>query len=393
MNEFYDVAIIGASISGASLANYLGKEGLRVALIDKVAFPRRKACGEGVSDIALAALKRMGLEGDIEAMGGKPFYGYRIDLGKRSYGFGTRHHRQLRGVGLQRYRLDRALAERAGELPSVNSFFGRQVAEVVRESDRHVVKFESGEALRARKVVLADGATSKIASRLRIPKTKTREPLWGISFILEGRYEKVTGEVLVILKDGFEINCTPVGESHLNIAFLAEKARVPYLQDRAVRARLLREAAAKAHFEGEALGEPLQVGPVGSTRRPCHHDSILLVGDVAESLDPIAGMGMTHGVLMAEHAAQALIAQLKHGTPEAEALAEYARQAEKMTRPYRGFTQLTSSLLRSPLRNFLVPPMSFASLPDLVRGALRYHPFGENPVPALPLLLLNLFGA
>ena len=393
MNEFYDVAIIGASISGASLANYLGKEGLRVALIDKDEFPRRKACGEGVSDIALAALRRMGLDADIEAMGGKPFYTYRIDLGKRSCEFTARRHRQLRGVGLQRYRLDRALAEHAARLPSVNSFFGNAVTSVRREDDLHQIDFGSGERMQARRLVLADGANSKIASRLRIPKKKTREPLWGISFILEGSYDKVTGEVVVILKDGFEINCTPVSDSHLNVAFLAEKSRVPYLQDREVRAELLEEAATKAHFRGNPIGDPLQVGPVGSTRRPYFHDSILLLGDVAESLDPIAGMGMTHGILMAEHAAKALVDQLRNGVPEPVALKEYARQAEKMTRPYRGFTQLTSSLLRSPLRNFLVPPMAFASLPDLIRGSLRYHPFGENPLPALPLLLLNLFGA
>ena len=56
--------------------------------------------------------------------------------------------------------------------------------------------------------------------------------IWGISFSLEGRYEHHSGEVVVILKEGFEINCTRLGPRHLNVAFLAEKERVLPLQDR-----------------------------------------------------------------------------------------------------------------------------------------------------------------
>ena len=119
----------------------------------------------------------------------------------------------------------------------------------------------------------------------------------------------------------------------------------------------------------------------------------MLLGDVTESLDPIAGMGMTHGILMAELAGRALLAQLRDGVPREDTFREYARQAEKMTRPYRGITHLTASLFRSPLRRLLIPPLSFAHLPDLIRGALRYHPLGEKSIPALPLILLHLLGS
>jgi flavin-dependent dehydrogenase len=44
----FDVAILGASISGATLAARLGMDGVSVALVDKYDFPRRKACGEGL---------------------------------------------------------------------------------------------------------------------------------------------------------------------------------------------------------------------------------------------------------------------------------------------------------------------------------------------------------
>jgi flavin-dependent dehydrogenase len=217
--------------------------------------------------------------------------------------------------------------------------------------------------------------------------------LWGISFLLEGRFRRDTGEVLVILKDGFEINCTPVGPGHLNVAFLAEKSHVLPLQDPEWRGELLAEAMEKTGFTGAPLGKPLQIGPVGSTRRPYAHEGVYLIGDAAESLDPIAGMGMTHGILTAECAAKALVSDLRRTVPAAEALRTYAREAAKLTRPYRGFTHLTASLLRSPLRGALVPALSFARLPEMVRSSLDRGNSGKPSLTFAMNLLLALLGA
>lgn len=392
MKDLYDAAVVGASVSGASLANHLGKEGLRVALIDRDHFPRRKACGEGVSDIALEALRRMGLTDELTPEAGKPFYSYRIDLGGKSFAFSARKGRQLRGVGIQRYVLDSALSAHAERLPTVDTYFGAAVSGIESGESSRLIHLTNGEKIRARQVVLADGANSQNAARLGVPKTATGKPLWGISFILEGSYSESAGEVVVLLRDGFEVNCTPVSETRLNVAFLAGKRQVKRLQDPVLRAQLLLEASEKSHFKGISLGAPLQVGPVGCTRRPYTHEDIMLLGDATESLDPIAGMGMTHGILMAELAGRALVAQLRDGVPREDAFRAYTRQAEKMTRPYRGLTQLTASLFRSPFRRFLIPPLSFAHLPDFIRGALKYHPLGERSFPALPLILLHLMG-
>jgi NADPH-dependent 2,4-dienoyl-CoA reductase/sulfur reductase-like enzyme len=38
----YDVVIVGAGPAGATAAYYLGKQGLKVALVDKKSFPRPK---------------------------------------------------------------------------------------------------------------------------------------------------------------------------------------------------------------------------------------------------------------------------------------------------------------------------------------------------------------
>jgi len=368
----FDVAIVGASVSGASLAIRLGKEGLKTALIDKESFPRRKACGEGISDIALDSLYQLGLESDIRKLGGKPFFSFRLGLKKRSFEFASSGHPTLKGIGIPRYRLDKLLTDHASALPSVDPFFGSSVTDIAMEGSNYRISLADGGQISARYLVLADGTNSVNATKLGIPKTtKKTLPLWGMNFVLEGKFEKTTGEVLILLKDGFEVYCTPVSDTTLNVAVLARKERVTHLQDESVRQQLLQEAAEKSSFRGELFGKPLVVGPVGVTKRPYSYHSILLLGDTTESLDPIAGMGITHGVMMSEHAAKTLVDILQHGVPEDVALKCYAANCKEMSRVYRGFTQITASLLRSPLRKALIPILSATSLPFLINNALR----------------------
>lgn len=392
----YDVAIVGASVSGASLAIRLGQQGLTTALIDKESFPRRKACGEGVSDIALDSLYQLGLESKIHELGGKPFFSFRLGLGKGSFEFASDGHQTPKGIGIPRLRLDKMLTDHASSLNSVDPFFGNSVSGIATEKSNYLVSLADGRQIRARYLVLADGTNSVNARKLGIPKTtKKKLPLWGMSFVLEGNFERETGEVLILLKDGFEVYCTPVSDTTLNVALLAQKNKVAYLQNETVCQKLLQEAAEKSSFSCKVIGKPLTAGPVGVTKRPYNHHSILLLGDSTESLDPIAGMGVTHGVMMSEHAATALVDILRHGVSEGVALANYTKNCREMSRLYRGFTQLTASLLRSRLRGFLIPLLSCTRLPFLINNALRCHATSASASMAcLPFTkLLQLIGS
>ena len=389
----YDVAIIGASISGGALASCLGRKGLSVALIDKGSFPRRKACGEGLSNVALEALVRMGFDVAPAVETGLPYYGYRMDLGSRSHAFASGRKNLLKGVGIQRYHLDSLILAAAAACPSVSVFLESTASGIEKNPRGYTLRLGDGTRISARQLVLADGANSKNAALLGIPVRRKDKPLWGISFIMEGTYGKITGEVVVLLKNGFEINCTPVGKSRLNVTFLAEKSRVKPLQDPAIRDALLAEALGKSHFIGIPMEKPLQVGPVSAARRPYVHESIMLLGDAAENLDPVAGMGMTHGLLMAEIAAECILSHFQNGVPLEISQKQYAKRSARMSRPDRGFTRLTASLLRSPARSFLLPLLSATVLPGMIRKALDEDMKPTARPASLPRHFLNLVGA
>ncbi len=385
--KHHDIAIIGGSVAGGSLASSLGRKGLEVALIDHARFPRRKACGEGLSNVAIGALQRMGIEIGPALQTGVAYYGYRICHHGRSFSFASGRKHLLRGVGVQRLHLDQMILDGAAASPSLTTYLETSVSEITRDRRGHCLELSSGQRISARQLVLADGANSVNAAKLGIPVQRKKKPLWGISFIMKGSYAQAPAEVVVVLKKGFEINCTPVSTELLNITFLAEKRCVKALQDPQIITPLLEEAMEQVGFAGSAIDKPLNVGPVNHAKRPYVHDSIMLLGDAAENLDPIAGMGMTHAVLMAEIASELLHAHLREGLPIEEVHAIYAKRAAHMGRAYRGFTRLTASLLRSPLRGALLPVAAATILPELVRRTLDREP-GQ---PTLRLFLPHHF--
>src|SRR5262245_21949702 len=67
MSTLYDVIVVGAGPGGSSAANFLAREGVKVLLLDKSAFPRDKVCGDGMTPQAVYWLDRLGCAADVLA--------------------------------------------------------------------------------------------------------------------------------------------------------------------------------------------------------------------------------------------------------------------------------------------------------------------------------------
>ena len=103
----HDVLVIGAGPAGSVAARGLSLAGLRVLMVDKARFPRRKVCGCCLNGNALAALKSVGL-GDIPAkLGAVPLTGFTTATAGRIATV------PLKGVSLSREAFDMALIEEA----------------------------------------------------------------------------------------------------------------------------------------------------------------------------------------------------------------------------------------------------------------------------------------
>jgi hypothetical protein len=135
-DHIFDVIIVGAGPAGATAAYYLGKQGFRVALIDKRQFPRPKPCGDAWCKPGLDILEEMGVLQKMEAdqivrpvqRGGfiSPF-GYRcINTDGSSYGSVT----GCKTYAIKRFIADEYLVKAALEFPSVQLFENTEVVDL-----------------------------------------------------------------------------------------------------------------------------------------------------------------------------------------------------------------------------------------------------------------------
>jgi flavin-dependent dehydrogenase len=70
MPNAYDAIIVGGGPSGATSAVLLAKAGWRVAIVEKAPFPRRKVCGEFISETTWPLLRLLGVAGPLEKIAG-----------------------------------------------------------------------------------------------------------------------------------------------------------------------------------------------------------------------------------------------------------------------------------------------------------------------------------
>jgi len=316
----YDAAVIGAGPAGSCLARLLAGRGAAVVLIDKARFPRPKPCAGGISPSA-ALRCGLSMEGSAEA---------RITSAVLSYESSERlvaAGRRTLAWTVERDRFDALLVDLA--LAAGAGFYdGLPLGALRRAGNRWEVE-AGGRTFRARFIVGADGAASRVARLVgarRPPMAACIEATAAVSgpgptpgrgrLVFDfGRIE--AGYAWAFAKsDGFSVGVYTV--------------------------RPRSGRALRRDLEAYISGEPLLAGarvsrprrwfvPRGvCMHRKIHFDGGLLVGDAAGLADPLTGEGIGPALVSAELASRALAHSLDTARPN---LARYSRWVDRRLRP------------------------------------------------------------
>jgi geranylgeranyl reductase family protein len=157
--ELWDVVVVGAGPAGSSAALAAVRAGARTLILDRAVFPRYKTCGGGLVGATLAALPR-DLSVPVRA---------RVDTATFSFAGGpdvTRRSRVPLLPMVNRAEFDEALLRRAVRAGTV-AREGIAVTGVREDVDAVRVLTRDG-AIRARRVVGADGSASRLARHVGV---------------------------------------------------------------------------------------------------------------------------------------------------------------------------------------------------------------------------------
>jgi geranylgeranyl reductase family protein len=344
----FDAVVVGAGPAGSIAALVLARGGARVALADKAAFPRDKACGDLIGPRGVQVLDDLGLT--------VPDAGHGSDLlavgpsGRRSRlpAFTGRSY-PGHGIVVPRVAFDHALREAALDAGAVG--VRARVSAVERDPDGTVraVLASDGQRLAGDVIIGADGALSTVARLAGMLDSESA--LWGFAV-----RAYVPGEVplpLLVLLESAPWRIYPGygwlfpgadGQANVGIGIGMGGTRhsAPLRDDLDRFTALLRSRGdlRPAAEPGPVVGGWLRMGGTGT---PPAVANVLLAGDAAGLINPLQGEGIAPAMISARLAAEAVLADpCRAGPAYTQAL------HQTFGRYMTGASALQRALLRRP---------------------------------------------
>jgi menaquinone-9 beta-reductase len=292
-----EVVVVGAGPAGSRCAIGLTEKGHEVLLLDKTEFPREKPCGDGVTDTSVGVLDELGL-GELvarskEIRGLRAFFDHAAET--RSFSQPSRC--------IPRWELDQHLFDAACERGA--RFARVRIDGPLIENDCVTgVTTSDGKAIRARCVIAADGATSRLRRGCGFSSTPLDRRPYAVRQYFRSElalapffdvFVPLVFESTELLGYGWVF---PVDENTANVGVGYYRHNWPEPQPPLTAVLHTFVAELESHqsqrygrlkSEGKPLGSPVGVG---FGRERCQFQGILFVGDAAGMTDPLTGEGI-----------------------------------------------------------------------------------------------------
>ncbi len=294
----YDAVIVGASLAGCAAAIQLGRNGARVALVEKSPDPLafKRMCSHFIQASGLPSLERLGLLERMEAAGAvRP----RFRAWTRWGWIEPPADDAQRGINLRREVLDPMVREIATETPGVETMLGWTVESMIREEGSFagiVARDAAGERrrLRAPLTVGADGRDSAVAELAEVPVKTYPHGRIVYAGYFEGGAPANAPDSTIWFMDPQWGAAFPTDDGLTVYAAMPTKERLPEFKrdpEAALVAFLTDMPEPPPIRDGKLVGPVLGKLDMTNRKRQVTAPGLALIGDAALATDPLFGVG------------------------------------------------------------------------------------------------------
>lgn len=362
----YDAVIVGAGPSGATCAYFMAKAGAKVAVLEKETFPRDKYCGDAVCTPAIRILDEMGVLKELIDNNEAHFAdsgGFVSPSGIAYIGASKEKLGEAACCAVKRINLDMRIAKnsaRAGAELKEN--FEVEGASFDKATGLWSVTATSGDVVKGRVLICADGAPSRLATKLGY----CTEPPKGVcsrAFVEGGTHntdfdgvcfypkESLPGYAAIFRHPNDELNycyylipcgkegyCGDVKESDLPRLHNDAIKNDPFISKAlGPNAKIERMKAASLRLGGQGL-------------RTTYDDHLLIIGDAAGHIDPLTGEGIHTAIMGGKAAAQTMLAMINTGDFSKQSTKEYEKRWKQLYGHDFGMSRaFATSIYKAPI--------------------------------------------
>jgi len=352
----FDTAIVGGGPAGCSAAIILAQRGARVVLFEAKTYPHDKLCGEFLSPECAGLLDELGLTPRLRTLKPVP-----IEIFRLTAPDGAAWETRLPGIalGLTRKALDAALAERVSAL-GVEVCSGTTVT-AIRGDLSHGFELETrSKQVQARTVIAAHGKRGALDRALNRNFLKRPQPFVALKAHFHG--PPLPKRIELHAFPGGYCGMSEVETGATNICFLAHESVFRGAAEAPPErlAEFLKWMPAQnAHLQAwlsqaKQIDEHwISIGQVPfSGKHPVEGD-ILMAGDAAGLITPLAGDGIAIALQSGKLAAES-IAKFLNGQLSATHLRQH--YAAEWQRAFTARFRLSRILQACLLRPYLLGP-------------------------------------
>jgi menaquinone-9 beta-reductase len=285
----FDALIIGGGLGGLTTSIELAQQGFTVLVVEKYTYPFHRVCGEYISNEVRPYLESLGL--DLDILGATKIQKFQLSAvnGKSIF-----TDLSMGGFGISRYTIDNELyliAKKLGVTFELNTI----VEDIQRINDAFFVDTNTNKTFEAKIVIGAYGKRAKLDKTLRRKFSPQKTAYIGVKYHI--KYDFPKDLIALHNFEGGYCGISAIEDNKYCLCYLSERKNlkgtsgIPEMEEKI----LSKNPHLKAIFENAEFlfSKPEVINEVVFVKKKAVNKHILMVGDTAGLIAPLAGNGMS----------------------------------------------------------------------------------------------------